>query len=417
MTPTHAETGPVRRAGVLHLDGIGLDAVATRYETPCFVYDASQITDAYRAYEHAVGTRGRVCYAVKANPSRAILAHLARLGAGFDIVAGGEMARVLAAGGDPAAIVFSGVGKTDEEMRAALAAGVGCFNVESHSELRRLAAIVASTGHAANVALRVNPDVDAATHRHIATGSSRHKFGIAQDSARALALEAARLPGITLVGLAMHIGSQIVDPTPIAAAARGLAKMARELRAQGVAIRHLDLGGGLGVGQGAPAIADYVALLLDAVGEDFDIVLEPGRSIVAEAGVLLTRVVCIKHNAERSFAVVDAGMNDFLRPALYDAWHDIVVVDERDAAPCASYEIVGPVCESADTLGHARRLALREGSLLALLQAGAYGATMSSNYNSRPFCAEVFVTQGSARLVRTRETLQDMTRNEIAGEG
>lgn len=412
MTPGRVNGGPVRRDGVLHLDDVDLGAIAARFDTPCFVYSQSQITAAYGAYADALGKRGRVFYAVKANPSHAILTHLAQLGAGFDIVSGGELARVLAAGGDAAAIVFSGVGKTDHEISAALAAGVGCFNVESHSELRRLSAIASASGQQATVALRVNPDIEAATHRHIATGGSRHKFGIAQEAAAALAVDAARLPGIALQGLAMHIGSQIVDPAPIADGAARLARMAQDLNRQGVTIRRLDLGGGLGVGPAAPAVADYVELLLKATGPDFEIMLEPGRSIVAEAGVMLTRVICIKHNAQRSFAVVDAGMNDFLRPALYDAWHDIVVVDDRNAPPGATYEIVGPVCESGDTLGHARQLALREGTLLALLQAGAYGATMSSHYNSRPRCAEIFACAGQARLIRKRETLAGMLRDE-----
>lgn len=408
----------MRRGGVLELDRVALDGVAARFGTPCYVYALAQVRHAYASYATALGSRGRVCYAVKANPSRAILNTLAHTGAGFDIVSAGEMQRVLAAGGEPASIVFSGVGKADDELQAAIDAGVGCFNVESPSELRRLSRLASAAGTRVRTALRVNPDVEAGTHRHIATGSDRHKFGIAQAAAVSLALEAQRMPGIALEGLAMHIGSQIVDPAPILEAARRLAAMARELVGRGVALRHLDLGGGLGVGPAAPAIGDYVRALCAAAGDGFSIMLEPGRSLVAEAGLLLTRVVCIKHSAQRSFAVVDAGMNDFLRPALYDAWHDIVVVDERDRPATATYDVVGPVCESADTLGRARRLALREGSVLALLQAGAYGATMASHYNSRPFCAEVAIDGGAAMLVRERESIAGLVRNErLAGAG
>ena len=405
--------GLERRDGILHFDGADLDAVARRVGTPCYVYSRTLIEQAWQRYSDALGGAGRVCYAVKANPSRAILHCLARKGAGFDIVSAGEMERVLAAGGQAASIIFAGVGKRDDEVLAALDAGVGVFNVESREELERLSHLAAGAGATATVALRVNPDVTADTHRHIATGGGHHKFGVAQAEVPALARAAAALPAIDLNGLAMHIGSQIEELDSIIEATGRLVTLADELNDAGIGIEHLDLGGGLGVGPDAPTIEDYVAALKAAAGDRYRLALEPGRSLVADAGLLLTSVVRIKRGTGRHFAIVDAGMNDFLRPALYDAWHDIVCVTGRERLPSRRYDVVGHVCETADTLGNDRELAVREQSLLAVLHAGAYGATMSSHYNSRPRCAEVMISDGTAHVIRAPETVADLMRLEF----
>ena len=412
-TKTLAEQGGLeRRDGILHFDGADLEVVARRAGTPCYVYSRGLIEQAFQRYSDALGAAGRVCYAVKANPSRAILHCLARLGAGFDIVSAGEMERVLAAGGRAAEIVFAGVGKRDDELLSALDAGVGVFNVESQPELERLSHLAKGAGVTATVALRVNPDVTADTHRHIATGGGHHKFGVAQADVPALARAATGLPAIELNGLAMHIGSQIEELDSIVEATRRLVTLADELNGAGIGIEHLDLGGGLGTGPQAPSIGDYVAALKTAAGDRYRLTLEPGRSVVAAAGLLLTSVVRIKCGAQRHFAIVDAGMNDFLRPALYDAWHDIVCVAERERLPGRRYDVVGPVCETADTLGSDRDLAVREQSLLAVLHAGAYGATMSSQYNSRPRCAEVMISEGATHVIRAPETVADLMRLE-----
>ncbi len=410
------EDGLERRDGILHFDGADLEAVATRVGTPCYVYSRSLIERAWQRYSDALGDAGQVCYAVKANPARAILHCLARLGAGFDIVSTGEMQRVLAAGGQPGSIVFVGVGKRDDEILAALDAGVGTFNVESQPELERLSQLASDKGVIATAVLRVNPDVTADTHRHIATGGGHHKFGIAQRDVPALARAAARLPAVKLDGLAMHIGSQIEELDSLIEAATRLVSLADELSDAGIVIEHLDLGGGLGVGPNAPAIEDYVAALKKTAGAGYRLTVEPGRSLVAEAGLMLTSVVRIKGGHQRDFAIVDAGMNDFLRPALYDAWHDIVSVVERERLPVRRYDVVGPVCETADTLGNDRELAVRERSLLAVLHAGAYGATMGSHYNSRPRCAEVMISNGVAHVIRAPETVADLMRLETVPE-
>lgn len=398
----------------LYLDGVDLGQLARQHGTPCYVYSFSLLEENFRRYSLAMGESGSVHYAVKANPSLAILKHLAQLGAGFDIVSAGELQRVIMAGGRPASIVFSGVGKRDDELVAGLTAGIGCFNIESASELQRLAGLAEAAGTIANIALRVNPDVQADTHRHIATGAGEHKFGISQDAIAALVQQAHAMPSVAVRGLAMHIGSQLADLDPIISAAQRLRKLAEQLRGQGVPISHLDLGGGLATADRAPPITTYIAKLRETVGDDFRIAVEPGRSIVADAGVLLMRVTCIKTNGERRFAVVDAGMNDFLRPALYDAEHEILALEEDSAEQPQLYDIVGPVCETADTLARQQRLALREGDLLALLQAGAYGSTMSSHYNSRPRCAEYAVLDGRAHLIRRPETIDDLVQHEVA---
>ena len=410
MSPLHY------RDGALYLEDVALEALAKRFGTPCYVYSRAAIEAAYRAYDAAFGDRPhRVCYAVKANSNLAVLNVLARLGAGFDVVSGGELARVLRAGGQADRVVFSGVGKSAAELRAALAAGIACFNVESAAELERLNAVALELGRVAPVALRVNPDVDAGTHPYISTGLKTNKFGIAAADARALYRRAASLPGLVVHGVACHIGSQLTDLAPLREAAGRIAALREELAADGIAIGHVDLGGGLGIAyrdESVPSQADYVAAI-SAPFEDakVEISIEPGRSIVGPAGVLLTRVEYLKPGAERNFAIVDAAMNDLLRPALYDAHHGVLPLRES-AGEATVWELVGPVCESGDFLAHARRLALTEGDLLALRDAGAYGFAMSSNYNSRPRPAEVMVDGEQMQLIRARETLDDLWRGE-----
>ena len=405
------------RGGALHLEGVALAAVAERYGTPCYVYSRAAIEAAYRAYDAAFRNRPhRVCYAVKANSNLAVLNLLARLGAGFDVVSGGELARVLRAGGEPSRVVFSGVGKRVDELRAALAAGIACFNVESAAELDRLNAVALDMGRVAPVALRVNPDVDAGTHPYISTGLKTNKFGIPAADARALYRRAASLPGLAVHGIACHIGSQLTDLAPLREAAGRIAALRAELAEDGIAIGHVDLGGGLGIAyrdETVPSHAEYVAAISGPFERgDVEISIEPGRSIVGAAGVLLTRVEHLKPGAERNFAIVDAAMNDLMRPALYDAYHAALPLRET-GGETQTWELVGPVCESGDFLAHARTLALAEGDLLALRDAGAYGFTMSSNYNTRPRPAEVMVDGERVHLIRARETLDDLWRGEV----
>ena len=402
--------------GVLQLEQVNLAALAGQFGTPCYVYSRAAIERAYRAYDAAFGAQPhRVCYAVKANSNLAVLNVLARLGAGFDVVSGGELARVLRAGGRADRVVFSGVGKSTEELRQALAAGIACFNVESAAELERLNEVAMALGLRAPVALRVNPDVDAGTHPYISTGLKENKFGIPADDALALYRRAASLPGLRVCGVACHIGSQMTDLDPLREAAGRIGALRLVLLAENIAIDHVDLGGGLGIAyrdEVVPSAADYAA----AIGEPFagsgvEISIEPGRSIVGPAGVLLTRVEYLKPGTDRNFAIVDAAMNDLLRPALYDAHHAVLPL--RQAGGQAKvWELVGPVCESGDFLAHARSLALAQGDLLALRDAGAYGFAMSSNYNTRPRAPEVMVDGDKAYLIRARETLDDLWRGE-----
>jgi diaminopimelate decarboxylase len=351
---------------------------------------------------------------VKANSNLAVLQLLARLGAGFDIVSGGELARVLAAGGDPAKVVFSGVGKSEAEIRQALAAGVRSLNLESEAELTRVSRIAVELGVRAPVAFRVNPDVDAKTHPYISTGLKQNKFGIAYDDAERLYREAARLPQLRVCGIGFHIGSLMTDSAPFVAATQRIAALAERLERAGIALSHIDLGGGMGIGyrdgeKPAP-IAAFVHGALDALGaRKQTVLLDPGRAIVGNAGVLLTRVEYLKVGEAKNFAVVDAAMNDLIRPALYDAWHEVRAVREAESgAQPGVYDVVGPVCESADFLARERRLAVRPGSLLAVMSAGAYGMVMSSNYNTRPRPAEVMVSGADATLIRERETVQQL---------
>jgi len=405
----------------LHFEHVDLQAVAEAHGTPTYVYSRAALTEAYQAFAntlavHPAGQDGLVCFAVKANSNLGVLSLFAQLGSGFDIVSGGELARVLAAGGDPKKIVFSGVGKTETEMIAALNAGILCFNVESASELDRLAAVAAKLGKRAPISLRVNPDVDAKTHPYISTGLKENKFGVPINEALALYRHASSLPSISVTGIDCHIGSQLLDPSPFVEALERILPLIDTLRREDIHLHHIDLGGGLGIyyheGQTEPVVADYLLPLLDLLtGRGLRVLLEPGRRLVGNAGVLLTKVEFLKHGEDKHFAIVDAAMNDLARPALYEAWHDIVPVAPH-AGKTRNYDIVGPVCETGDFLGQARPLALQQGDLLAVLSAGAYGMVMSSNYNTRPRAAEVLVDGTSTHLVRARETVESLFSGE-----
>ncbi|WP_277052389.1 diaminopimelate decarboxylase [Zestomonas thermotolerans] len=404
------------RDGELYAEGVALSALAARFGTPTYVYSRAHIEAQYRAYAEALtGLPHLVCFAVKANSNLGVLNVLARLGAGFDIVSRGELERVLAAGGEPGRIVFSGVGKSREDMRRALEVGVHCFNVESSVELERLQQVAAELGVKAPVSLRVNPDVDAGTHPYISTGLKENKFGIDIDEAEAVYARAAELANLEVVGVDCHIGSQLTSLPPFLDALDRLLALIDRLAARGIRIRHLDLGGGLGVryrDEEPPLAGDYIrAVRKRLAGRDLALVFEPGRSIVANAGVLLTRVEYLKHTAHKDFAIVDAAMNDLIRPALYQAWMDIVPVRPRDGEP-RCYDVVGPICETGDFLAKQRDLVLEEGDLLAVRSAGAYGFVMSSNYNTRGRAAEVLVDGTRAFEVRRRETLTEL----FAGE-
>jgi len=404
------------RNGELHAEGVALSRIAAEFGTPCYVYSRAAITDAFQRYDRAFGDRPHlVCYAAKANSNLAILNVLARLGSGFDIVSGGELARVIAAGGDPAKVVFSGVGKTAAEMRQALAAGIRCFNVESESELLRLDRVAREAGRKAPVSIRVNPDVDAKTHPYISTGLKENKFGVPFEEALRIYRDARGLANLDLAGIDCHIGSQLTEVAPFLDAFRKVLGLVDALAGEGIEIRHLDLGGGLGIryrDETPPAPDQYVAGVFEVIGNRRqEILLEPGRSIVGNAGLLLTQVEYLKHGQARNFAIVDAAMNDLMRPALYDAWHDVVPVRPVQAAT-RKYEIVGPVCESGDFLARGRELALQEGQLLAILSAGAYGMAMSSNYNSRPRAAEVMADGNRLHLIRPRERTEELYAGE-----
>lgn len=406
-----------RRAGRLYCEEADLTEIAQRHGTPTYVYSRAALETAYRAYAEALrGQPHRICYAVKANSNLALLHLFARLGSGFDIVSAGELARVLAAGGDPRAVVFSGVGKRREEMAVALKAGIHCFNVESESELARLDAVAAQLGLRAPVSLRVNPNIDARTHPYISTGLKQNKFGIPYADARRLYREAARRPNLRVVGIDCHIGSQLTELEPLTAALAKVLELVDALAAEGIALEHIDMGGGLGVryrDETPPTPAQYVAALRQGLaGRPHTLLIEPGRSLIANAGLLLTRVEYLKHGEEKDFAIVDAAMNDLMRPALYDAWHAVWPVIER-MGPARDYQIVGPVCETSDFLARDRRLALAEGDLLAILSAGAYGMSMSSNYNSRPRAAEVLVDGAKIIEIRRREDIESLYRDEI----
>ncbi len=404
------------RDGQLFAEGVALSAIAERFGTPTYVYSRAHIEAQYRAYADALqGMPHLVCFAVKANSNLGVLNVLARLGAGFDIVSRGELERVLAAGGEPGKIVFSGVGKSRDDMRRALQVGVHCFNVESSDELERLQVVAAELGVKAPVSLRVNPDVDAGTHPYISTGLKENKFGIAIADAEAVYARAAELSNLEVIGVDCHIGSQLTNLPPFLDALERLLALIDRLASRGIQIKHLDLGGGLGVqyrDEQPPLAGDYIQAVRERLqGRDLALVFEPGRSIVANAGVLLTRVEYLKHTEHKDFAIVDAAMNDLIRPALYQAWMDVQAVAPRDGAT-RCYDIVGPICETGDFLAKERELALAEGDLLAVCSAGAYGFVMSSNYNTRGRAAEVMVDGEQAFEVRRRETLDEL----FAGE-
>ena len=405
------------RNGELYAEDVALFAIAEQYDTPCFVYSRAAIEQAYDAWDSALdGVPHLVCFAVKANSNLGVLNLLARRGAGFDIVSGGELERVLAAGGEPSRIVFSGLGKTASEMRRALEVGIHCFNVESAAELERLQQVAAELNIKAPISLRVNPDVDAKTHPYISTGLKENKFGIDIAQAPAVYRRAAELSHIDICGVDCHIGSQLTDDTPFIDALDRLLQLIDSLAADGITIRHLDLGGGLGVtyrDETPPSPGTYLAKVREALaGRNLTLVCEPGRSIVANAGVLLTRVNLLKPTEHKNFAIIDGAMNDLIRPALYSAWMGIDAVKPRSDVAVDTWDLVGPVCETGDFLGKDRELALAEGDLLAVRSAGAYGFVMSSNYNTRPRAAEVLVDGDTTHLVRRRETVSEL----LAGE-
>ncbi|WP_301151390.1 diaminopimelate decarboxylase [Metapseudomonas otitidis] len=404
------------RDGELFAEGVALSAIASRFGTPTYVYSRAHIEAQYRSYADALqGLPHLVCYAVKANSNLAVLNLLARLGSGFDIVSSGELERVLAAGGSADRIVFSGVGKSRDDMRRALEVGVHCFNVESVDELERLQVVAAEMDVKAPISLRVNPDVDAGTHPYISTGLKENKFGIAIEQAEAVYLRAASLSNLDVIGVDCHIGSQLTSLPPFLDALDRLLALVDRLATQGVHIRHLDLGGGLGVrykDEQPPVAGDYIKAVRERIaGRDLALVFEPGRYIVANAGVLLTQVEYLKHTEHKNFAVIDAAMNDLIRPALYQAWMDVVPVQPRDGE-AQRYDLVGPICETGDFLAKDRDLALAEGDLLAVRSAGAYGFVMSSNYNTRGRAAEVMVDGEQAYEVRRRETLEELYAGE-----
>jgi diaminopimelate decarboxylase len=405
--------------GVLHAEGVSLSAIADEFGTPTYVYSKAALLENFNAYHDACqGRDALVCYAMKANSNLAVLDLLARLGAGFDIVSGGELLRVIAAGGDPGKTIFSGVGKTVEEMELALEKGILCFNVESIPELHRLNEVAGKLGMRAPVSLRVNPNVDAKTHPYIATGLKANKFGVAFDDALETYRTAAALPNLDVVGIDCHIGSQLLDDAPLLEALDKLIELIDTLHGEGIHLHHLDIGGGLGVDYGvagdAPPVpvGDYLGRLFARIdawraekhdGTPIKVIFEPGRSIVANTGVLLTKIEYLKPGVEKNFCIVDAAMNDLMRPALYDAWMGVQQVTTREGE-AVTYDVVGPVCESGDWLARERALTAQPGDLLAIMTAGAYGMTMASNYNTRGRAAEIIVDGEGAHLVRRRET-------------
>lgn len=416
-------TGFTEHHGEWFAEGVSLSALANQYGTPLYVYSKHAICTAYRAYDVACirangSRRARIHYAVKANSNLAVLDELKQLGAGFDLVSGGELARALHIGADPKSMVFAGVGKSADEIKFALSVGVKCINVESVPELHRINSIAKSLGLRAPVSLRVNPDVDAQTHPYISTGLKDNKFGIAYFEVLKTYREAALLPHIDIVGIDCHIGSQITNASPYLDALDKVLDLIEQLKREGIVIHHLDLGGGLGIDYGSdapPDITEFTNTLLNRVDErgfaHLDVILEPGRSLVGNAGVLLTQVEYLKTGADKNFCIVNAAMNDLMRPALYDAYHAIVPI-KASTGKAISYDVVGPVCESGDWLGKDRALAVKEGDVLAILSAGAYGFVMASNYNTRGRPAEVMVDGDQAHLVRERETVNSLFANE-----
>ena len=403
------------RDGALFAEEVAVSDLAERFATPLYVYSRATLERHYRAFDDAFGDHPhQVCYAVKANSNIAVLNVLARLGAGFDIVSGGELAWVLRAGGASSKIVFSGVGKTADEMEQALKADIHCFNVESAGELELLNLVAGEQGKVARIAIRVNPDVDAQTHPYISTGLKENKFGVDIEQAPALYQHAVDLKHIEVIGVDCHIGSQLTKLTPFEDALKRVLLLVEQLQSKGIKIRHIDLGGGLGVryrDETPPSPAEYVAALLKHIPADLPVHIEPGRAIAANAGIFVTQVLYLKPTAEKNFAVVDGAMNDLIRPSLYSAWMDIIPVQPHDA-DCREWDIVGPVCETGDFLGKDRTLALETGDLLAVRSAGAYGFSMASNYNTRNRAAEIMVDGDQAYVVRQRETYEEQLRLE-----
>ncbi len=405
------------RDGSLYAENVPVSDIAATHGTPCYIYSRAALESAFGEYQHALeGCEHLICYAVKADSNLAVLNVLARLGAGFDIVSGGELERVIAAGGDPAKIVFSGVGKKSDEMVRALELGIHCFNLESAAELEVLNRVAGELGLMAPISVRVNPDVDARTHPYISTGLRENKFGVTADEALRVYQRAAALNHVQVVGMDCHIGSQLTEISPFIDALHRLLALIDTLAELGIAIRHLDLGGGLGVryrDEQPPSIAEFIAAVRRELGgRDIKLLIEPGRSIAANAGVLVTQVEYLKPTPEHNFALVDAAMNDMIRPALYQAWLDIQPVRHNAGGTAARWDVVGPVCETGDFLGKDRELTLAQGDLLAIFGAGAYGFTMSSNYNSRGRAPEIMVDGDSVHLIRERETIADMMRSE-----
>ena len=413
MEPCHYE------GDALWIEGVRLTDIAAAVGTPCYVYSRAALEQHWLAFDAAFGDYPhQICYAVKANGSLAILDLLARLGSGFDIVSGGELERVLCVGGAPSQIIFSGVGKSKAEIHRALQAGIKCLNLESDAELYRVNDVAEQSGLKAPIAIRINPDIDAKTHPYIATGLRDNKFGIAVEAAVETYRAACALENVEVLGVACHIGSQLIELSPFLNALERTIDFIFELQNEGIELTHLDLGGGLGIRYGdesPPSPREYIVALLEILhrrGCGLPVSIEPGRSIVGNAGVLLTRVEYLKENAWRNFAVIDAAMNDLIRPALYQAWHDVLPVNRADGKNAKVYDIVGPVCESGDFLAKDRRLATAEGEVLAIGSAGAYGFVLSSNYNARPRAAEVMVDGDEFHLVRPRETFEQMLGDE-----
>jgi len=406
-----------RKNGTLHIEEASLSEVAKEFGTPSFVYSREPIEEAFSKYQKAFGNqRHLICYAVKANSNIAILHLLAKMVSGFDVVSGGELKRVLLAGGDPKKTVFSGVGKTAQEIKDALSANIKCFNIESESELERISHIAKLEGKSANISLRVNPDVDAKTHPYISTGLKENKFGVDIKDAINIYRRAKDLPNLNIAGIDCHIGSQLVDIAPMRDAAIKVVELADALAKIDINIHHIDFGGGLGIryqNEMPAGQQELVQVLLDVVGtRDYEILIEPGRSIVGNSGVLLTRVEYVKLGRDKNFLIVDAAMNDLARPALYDAHHEIVNVIENKTQKTHAFDVVGPICETGDFLGKNRSLSAEEGDMLAIMSAGAYGMTMSSNYNTRPKAAEILVNGSKCEVIRDRETIEDLTARE-----
>jgi diaminopimelate decarboxylase len=405
------------RADQLFAENVPVAEIAERHGTPCYIYSRATLERHWRAFDHAFSKHPHlICYAVKANSNLAVLNVLARLGSGFDIVSAGELARVIKAGGQPDKIVFSGVGKRDDELRLALETGIRCFNIEVDDELDRLNRIATASGRIAPVSIRVNPDVDAKTHPYIATGLQENKFGIDFRDALRVYRHAASLPALKVVGIDCHIGSQLTSVSPFIDALDRVLELTRQLQQDGIAIHHLDLGGGLGIryrDEQPPEPSAYARALLERLGNPgLEILLEPGRAIAGNAGILVTRVEYLKATPAKNFAIVDAAMNDLLRPALYGAWQEIIPVEQHSRAEELAYDIVGPVCETGDFLGKLRKLAISSGDLLAVRSSGAYGFSMSSNYNSRPRVAEIMVDGNCFHLVRKREEIEQLWSGE-----